>query len=172
MAFKNVEENNAYPTFLNSTNQFIFHTKRLGIKMSETIDLTGDHSSDDTGRKSDQTNHQESKRKRLKTNSRPKSVHIVIHDKEPPSDVYDRYSFLPTRQDTQIISIHYNYSDAVSAAVEYVIEEFDLYEDESDDGDDRNPLSHVDWREGWLREEEYDANACDDRVRIVMHDVK
>jgi hypothetical protein len=139
--------------------------------MSETIDLTGDNSSDDTGRKSDQTNHQESKRKRQQTSSRPKSVYVVIHDKEPPSFArrYKRSSFLPTRQDTEIISIHYNYSDAVSATVEYVMEEFDFYEDEGDDG---NPLSHVDWGEGWLWEEEYDVNVCNDRIRIEMHDVK
>lgn len=49
------------------------------------------------------------------------------------------------------------------------MEEFDLYEDEGDDG---NPFSHVDWGEGWLWEEEYDVNVCNDRIRIEMHDVK
>lgn len=59
--------------------------------------------------------------------------------------------------------------DTCLLAVEYVMEEFDLYEDEGDDG---NPFSHVDWGEGWLWEEEYDVNVCNDRIRIEMHDVK
>jgi hypothetical protein len=41
----------------------------------------------------------------------PKKVYIVVHDKEPQdsgSDVY-RAGFLPARQDTTIVSVHYSY---------------------------------------------------------------
>lgn len=143
--------------------------------MSETIDLTRDGNSDDGGRKSDQTNHQEGQRKRKKTSSRPKSVYVVIHDKEPQgsgSDYHDR--FLSDRQDTEIVGIYYKYSDAAKAAGEYVMEEFDLDEDpDEDESDDEGPLSHIDWEdEGWFREEESDANECNDRVHIQKHDVK
>ena len=143
--------------------------------MSETIDLTRDDNSDDGGRKTDQTNHQEGQRKRKKTSSRPKSVYVIIHDKEPQDSGSDhhRSSFLPARQDTEIVGIYYDYTEAVSAAEEYVMEEFDVDEDSDDDGSDgEGPLSHIDWEEeGWLREEELDANECNDRVHIQKHDV-
>lgn len=153
------------------------------FKMSETIDLTtrdSDDSSDDSSaRKSDQTNSQEGQRKRQKTsNSRPKVVYVVIHDKEPQdsgSD-YRLSSFLPTRQDTEIVGIYYNYSDAARAAGEYVIGLgfCDVDEDSNvDESDDEGPLSYIDWRaEGWYRQEQCDGNECHDRIHIQKHDVK
>jgi hypothetical protein len=144
--------------------------------MSEAIDLTRDDDGDnDTGRRSEQTNHQEGRRQRQRTTRPlPSSVYVVIHDKEPQdsgSD-YRRSAFLPSRQDTKIVGIFYDYSSAARAAADYVVDEFclDYDEDESDDGD---RLGHIDWMdEGWYREEECDANECNDRVHIENHQVK
>jgi hypothetical protein len=107
--------------------------------------------------------------------SRPSQVYIVIHDKEPQdsgSD-YNYSSFLPSRQDTQIIGVYFSYADAACSAAQYVVDEFgvDDEKDEDEDSDD-GLMSSVDWtKEGWFRREESDANECDDRVHIQQHDV-
>ena len=118
--------------------------------MSETIDLTNDDV--DAGRRSEQTSHQEGRRQRQRTESRPSNVYVVIHDKEPDdsgSD-YNYSAHLPDRQDTTIVGIFYEYHSAARAAGEYVRDDLGE-EEEEDEGDDddaesRAPFSDIDWR--------------------------
>lgn len=144
--------------------------------MSDVIDLTRNT---DDGRRSERS-PQQGQRQRRRT-SRPSRVFVVIHDKEPQDSGSDhnRSAFLPSRQDTVIVGIFYEYDSAARAAGEYVRDTFDIYEDEEEEGGDGGndddsdeesiaPLSHIDWRsEGWFRQEESDANECDDRVHIM-----
>ncbi len=147
--------------------------------MSDTIDLTGDDNND--GRRSEHNNQQQGgQRQRRRTTApqhdvaRPSNVYIVIHDKEPQDSGSDYHysSTLPSRQDTKIIGVFYEYSSAALAAEDYVREEFCIDEDEEDD-EDEGPFSGIDWQgEGWFRPEEWDANECDVRVHIQCHRVR
>ena len=147
--------------------------------MSETIDPTNDDA--DAGRRSEQTSHQEGQRQRQRTESRPSSVYVVIHDKEPDdsgSD-YNYSAHLPDRQDTTIVGIFYEYHSAARAAGEYVRDELCQGDEEEDDeGDDDDaeshaPFSYIDWRgEGWYQEECYESGGTHDRIHIQVHQVR
>ena len=148
----------------------------------ETIDLTRGDGEEDNGRRSDQVADQEARTKLRRTSPpqalRPSAVYVVIHDKEPQdsgSD-YNYSNFLPSRQDTTIIGVFYEYSSAARVAGEYVRDTWCDDDEESNEDDDEKsmaPLSHIDWQgEGWFRQETCDANECDDRVHIQRHQVK
>ncbi|KAL7497366.1 hypothetical protein ACHAWT_006378 [Skeletonema menzelii] len=147
--------------------------------MSNTIDLTGDDNDD--GRRSEHNFQQQGgQRQRRRTTApqsvtRPSNVYIVIHDKEPQDSGSDyRYSsMLPSRQDTTIVGVFYEYSSATRAAEVYVRNQFCYDEDEEGSDEDEGPFIGIDWQgEGWFRQEECDANECDDRVHIQSHRVR
>merc|ERR1712238_223007 len=106
---------------------------------------------------------------------RPSRVFLVIHDKEPPETGDSRYSeFLPSRQDTEIVGIFYDYQKAAKNATNYVRSTWDIWDDDDEDEDEElTPLHRVDWQgEGWYRPERSDVNECDDRVRIEEKSIK
>jgi hypothetical protein len=142
------------------------------------IDLTNDDNNGGNENGSDEEQEaQPASAKRQRTENvvvkRPKKVFVVIHDEEPSDSGSDeeggeRSSNLPDRVNTKIVSIHYNYADAVRAAEDNVFETFDLTVNSGDEA----PLRDIDWRnEGWYRIEDMDADLNDDRVHIEKHTV-
>lgn len=102
--------------------------------------------------------------RRTAATPRPSRVYVVIHDKEPQDSGSDyRYSaFLASRQDTEIVGVYYDFSNACRAAGDYVRKTFDVHR-----------LSGIDWEEdGWFRQEDYSANECHDRVHVQEHRVR
>ena len=98
------------------------------IIMSDTIDLTTEEDDDNnpSTEEVDGTGIQNSSNKKRKKRDhrpppppppRPSRVFVVIHDKEPPDTGDSRYSeFLPSRQDTEIVGIFYDYKKAAKNA--------------------------------------------------------
>mmetsp|Transcript_5627 Transcript_5627/g.6538 ORF Transcript_5627/g.6538 Transcript_5627/m.6538 type:complete len:158 (+) Transcript_5627:81-554(+) len=157
--------------------------------MSDTIDLTKEEDDDNSpsteeveGTETQNSNKKRKKREHRPTppppqqQQRPSRVFVVIHDKEPPDTGGGRYStFLPSRVDTEIVGVFYDYKKATKNATNYVRSTWDIWDDDDDDDDDEEvtPLHCVDWKgEGWYRPERSDVNECDDRVRIEEQSIK
>ena len=122
--------------------------------MSDVIDLTKDES----GRKVEHNSSGGPPKQRQRIETRPNKVFVVIHDKEPPAGYRSR---IFSKMDTEIIGIYYNYADACEAASDYVM---DRWEEED--------LEDIEWSgEGWLFQEYYDVNDCDQRVHVKQHGV-
>ena len=82
-------------------------------------------------------------------------VFLVLHHKEP-QDTLD--ATLPANVDTLIHGAYRSLENAIEAATAFVIARFNGDPDE---------LGKVDWQEeGWLREEEDDETALNDRVEV------
>lgn len=122
------------------------------------------------------------KRRKSVYAARPSRVYVVIHDKEPQESGSDYVynDMLPSKQDTKIVGIYYDYKDACEAAWEYVKCTFgiDDEDEDDDDSDSENQFSQaggIYWSdEGWVQEHDPDKchQRCDDRVHVQEHTVE